>query len=214
MLELVAIQQKLKVAKEKINTFSPSKFKYRTCGDILSSLKPLLSEHNCFVTFNEEIILIAHRIYVKSTVTLTNSKNAFISSASYARELEEKKSWDPAQLTGASTSYARKYALVGLFAIDEDIAEDIDSYPPTPPPLPSSDPVNERSFDKQGTFKGRESEETLKITELQLSNLKNKLVKANISEEKICELGNVQSLDALTQDRLAKLGTYINTNFR
>ena len=116
-LALAEIQQKLKAPKGQFNSFG--KYKYRSCEDILEAVKPLLKEKKLFLTMHDEVELIGERYYIKATVTLCDEKNSFISATAYAREDDVKKGMDGSQITGAASSYARKYALSGLFAIDD-----------------------------------------------------------------------------------------------
>ena len=113
---LSAIQTQLKAPKNQFNKFG--NYKYRSCEDILEGLKPLLAEHKAALVLNDEIQVISNRIYVKATATLKQGKDE-ISTTAYAREAESKKGMDDAQVTGATSSYARKYALNGLFACDD-----------------------------------------------------------------------------------------------
>jgi len=117
MKELIAIQTDLKAPKSQTNTFG--KYKYRSLEDILEALKPLLQKQNCFVSLTDEITLVGDRYYVKATATIRNDSGDSVSVSAMAREEENKKGMDSAQLTGATSSYARKYALNGLFAIDD-----------------------------------------------------------------------------------------------
>lgn len=117
MKELIAIQTELKAPKSQTNTFG--KYKYRSLEDILEALKPLLNKQKCFVSLTDEIVLVGDRYYVKATATIKNDSGDSISVSAMAREEENKKGMDSAQLTGATSSYARKYALNGLFAIDD-----------------------------------------------------------------------------------------------
>jgi ERF superfamily len=110
------IQTKLKAPKSQRNTFG--NYNYRTCEDILEAVKPLLAEEELVLTLNDEVILVLDRVYVKSTVTITDGENYLVNSA-LAREPLEKKGSDASQITGGSSSYARKYALNGLFLIDD-----------------------------------------------------------------------------------------------
>lgn len=114
--KLVAIQSGLKAPKSNENSFG--KYKYRSCEDILEALKPLLREHGCTLTLSDEIVLIGSRFYVKATAWLSNGGTEILATA-FAREEEMKKGMDGAQITGAASSYARKYALNGLFCIDD-----------------------------------------------------------------------------------------------
>ena len=116
--KLMEIQTKLKAPKGQYNSFG--KYSYRNCEDILEALKPLLLEQKCAVVLSDEVVQIGGRYYVKATATLTDAEvEASISNTAYAREEDVKKGMDGSQITGASSSYARKYALNGLFGIDD-----------------------------------------------------------------------------------------------
>lgn len=108
------IQKELKAPKNQMNSFG--NYKYRSCEDILEAVKPLLGEATLILT--DDIAMMGDRFYVKATATITY-KGESISVTSFARESTEKKGMDTAQITGASSSYARKYALNGLFCIDD-----------------------------------------------------------------------------------------------
>lgn len=109
------IQKELKAPKNQMNAFG--NYRYRSCEDILEAVKPLLGEAT--LTLSDEIVLIGDRYYVKATATLTTGLKVIFCSA-YARESLDKKGMDSAQITGAASSYARKYALNGLFCIDDN----------------------------------------------------------------------------------------------
>lgn len=114
--KVVAIQSKLKAPKGQYNSFG--KYNYRSCEDILEGVKPLLSEQELILTIEDSIEMIGDRYYVKATATLSDGTNS-ISTSAYAREPLEKKGADASQVTGATSSYARKYALNGLLCIDD-----------------------------------------------------------------------------------------------
>lgn len=118
--KLAKIQQELKAPKNQFNSFS--NFKYRSCEDIMEAVKPLLG--NLILTVSDEIVQIGDRYYVKASASLSDGTSDIINSA-YAREPLSKKGMDESQITGATSSYARKYALNGLFAIDD--TKDADS---------------------------------------------------------------------------------------
>lgn len=146
MEELRFIQQALKAPKGQYNYFG--KYKYRSCEDILEAVKPLLKETNCMLTISDDIFCIGEpivkyktckttdkngrdleeerfdsingRVYIKATATLTNKDGKSVSVCGFAREEETKKGMDSSQITGAASSYARKYALNGLFCIDDN----------------------------------------------------------------------------------------------
>ena len=115
--ELIMIQQKLKAPKGQYNNFG--KYKYRSCEDILESVKPILTEYECSLVITDDVVQVGNRIYIKATATLTNSKGEQVQTSAMAREDETKKGMDASQVTGSCSSYARKYALNGLFCIDD-----------------------------------------------------------------------------------------------
>lgn len=117
MKELIEIQHRLKAPKGQYNSFG--KYKYRSCEDILEALKPLLYEYKCALSITDDMLLVGDRIYVKSTVTLRNESGEEVVTSAFAREEETKKGMDGSQITGAASSYARKYALNGMFCIDD-----------------------------------------------------------------------------------------------
>ena len=114
--KIVAIQSELKAPKGQYNSFG--KYNYRSCEDILEGVKPLLAKHGLVLTIQDSIELIGDRYYVKATATITDGKES-VSTSAYARESLDKKGMDASQVTGATSSYARKYALNGLLAIDD-----------------------------------------------------------------------------------------------
>jgi DNA-directed RNA polymerase subunit RPC12/RpoP len=116
--KLGAVQKTLKAPKSQYNSFG--KYNYRSCEDILEAAKPLCVDNGLVLTISDEITLVGNRVYVKATATVADTESGEVISVSgMAREAEDKKGMDPAQLTGATSSYARKYALGGLFALDD-----------------------------------------------------------------------------------------------
>ena len=111
---LSKIQKEMKAPKSQFNAFG--KYKYRSCEDILEAVKPFLNGTVLYIS--DEMVLIGDRYYIKATATLRNGDDA-VSVTAYAREEAEKKGMDSSQITGAASSYARKYALNGLFLIDD-----------------------------------------------------------------------------------------------
>lgn len=113
---LAKIQSLIKAPKGQFNSFG--KYKYRSCEDIVEAVKPVINSLGFYLTLSDEIVNIGNRFYIKATATISNGTESY-SSVAYAREEETKKGMDGSQVTGASSSYARKYALNGLFAIDD-----------------------------------------------------------------------------------------------
>lgn len=122
MKELIAIQSELKAPKSQFNKFGG--YKYRKAEDILEAVKPLLAKQKCTLIITDDVVLIGNRIYVKATATIKNEKGECETTNGWAREEETKKGMDGSQITGASSSYARKYALNGLFSIDDNADSD------------------------------------------------------------------------------------------
>ena len=122
MKELIAIQSELKAPKSQFNKFGG--YKYRKAEDILEAVKPLLNKQKCTLIITDDVVLVGNRIYVKATATIKNEKGECETTTGWAREEETKKGMDGSQITGASSSYARKYALNGLFAIDDNADSD------------------------------------------------------------------------------------------
>lgn len=126
MKELIEIQSELKAPKNLYNSFGG--YRYRNAEGIMEAVKPLLKKHDCFMTISDEIRQVGARYYLYATVTLTNKDGKSISVTAPAKEDEHKKGLDGAQLTGSTSSYARKYALNGLFLIDDTKDPDSDEY--------------------------------------------------------------------------------------
>lgn len=176
--KLLEIQTELKAPKSQYNSFG--KYKYRNCEDILEALKPLLAKVKAAVVITDEIVNIAQRFYVKATVRLINVENEeVIETSAYAREPENKKGLDESQITGSTSSYARKYALNAMFAIDDtkdsDYAPDSNSkpdYAPKNKPLIKEKNNNvsretllkiNKSIDKYATLTNKTPEEVLAV---------------------------------------------------
>jgi hypothetical protein len=134
MESLKKIQAELKAPKNQFNKFG--NYAYRSAEDILEAVKPLLAKYNSMLTISDEIIEVGGRIYVKAQCTFMDDKGSSIITAAYAREPESKKGMDESQITGAASSYARKYALNGMFLIDDNKDADTNAYQSVnnPPP--------------------------------------------------------------------------------
>ena len=140
--KLLAVQAELKAPKGQTNTFG--KYKYRSCEDILESVKPLLKKYNATLVISDSLELIGERYYIKATATFQDVEtDGIIENTAYARESAEKKGMDDSQVTGATSSYARKYALNGLFLIDDTKDADTDEF------RNQQKSKEERAFDKK-----------------------------------------------------------------
>ena len=177
--KLINIQSKLKAPKGQYNSFG--KYSYRSCEDIFEALKPLLAEEKVSLLMSDDLLLIGERYYVKATATLTDGEET-ISNVAYAREEETKKGMDGSQITGASSSYARKYALNGLFLIDD---------------VKDSDTTN------TGDKKEEKKDETKGSQRITLLNRINELeLELDIPHEKTLEIYKVNSTNQMTDSQL------------
>lgn len=125
--KLFNIQQELKCNKGQYNSFG--KYHYRSCEDILEAVKPLLNKYKCIITLSDDVGCVGERYYIKAEATITDLETGeSIVNCAYAREEDTKKGMDGSQITGTSSSYARKYALNGLLLIDDTKDADTDEY--------------------------------------------------------------------------------------
>lgn len=125
--QLLKVQKELVAPKNQYNSFG--KYKYRSCEDIIEAVKPLCCENELVLNIKDDIELVGERYYIKATATVTHIETGDVVQVhAYARESQDKKGQDHSQVTGATSSYARKYALNGLFAIDDSKDADTDEY--------------------------------------------------------------------------------------
>ena len=195
MKELIEIQKKLKAPKGQYNSFG--KYKYRSAEDILEAVKPLCHENNCTLTLSDTLENIGDRYYIRATVSITNGTET-VSVSAYAREDETKKGMDGSQITGTASSYARKYALNGLFCIDDtkDADADTDEY------KRQSTGNSKKESQKAAPKFSREELETKIVA---LCDAK----RVDVAE--ICKKVKVGSLEELNDDRLQKCLEYVQS---
>lgn len=179
MLELLKIQTELKAPKTQFNKFGG--YQYRSCEDIVEALKPLQEKYKCVVLLNDELVIIGDRYYIKATATIINEKGDKISVSALAREPENKKGMDESQITGSSSSYARKYALNGLFAIDD---------------TKDADATN--THDKKPS---KNQEQTLTLTLEQKRDITELLEATNTDLNKFLDFFKVYSIDNVPYDK-------------
>ena len=194
MQKLISIQAALKAPKGQRNTFG--NYNYRSCEDILEALKPLLKQEGLLLTISDSIEFIGNRFYVKATATVADGDKT-VSVTAYAREEETKKGMDGSQITGAASSYARKYALNGLFAIDDTKDADATNKHETSvkPPVTANKP-NPSNYAKtqQNAPQGQQSVSD-KATESQIACIE-KLAKtknADISKYNLASIGKFEA---------------------
>ena len=148
MSELLEIQQTLKAPKGQFNGFG--KYKYRSCEDILEALKAPLKAVECYIVISDDIVLVGDRYYIKAIVELKKDGKLLESASAFARESLTKKGMDDSQITGGASSYARKYALNGLFAIDDTKDADTDENKKDEPVAHAC--ISQQQFDKLGFY--------------------------------------------------------------
>ena len=200
--KLMNIQSELKAPKGQYNSFG--KYKYRSCEDILEAVKPVLAKHGCTLTISDSIELVGDRFYVKATATLSDiDSDKSISVSAYARESQDKKGMDSSQVTGATSSYARKYALNGLFCIDDTKDADTDEH---------------RQQQEKGGRKAEQKQQAPKQQKpaaLTKDELMDKVVALcdakRLKVSDICMMSKVNSLEDLPAERLEKAIEWIGT---
>ena len=185
MKKLLLIQTELKAPKNQRNNFG--NYNYRSAEDILEALKPLLLKHKASITVTDEIVQVGDRYYIKATVTLTDiENNEVMQTSAFAREEESKKGMDGSQITGSASSYARKYALNGMFAIDD--TKDADGW---------------NKHGKEETKKDTEQRKFQAPTMKEVATLKGLLKEG---EEKIAlDYYKVESLNDIHQEEIRKM---------
>ena len=178
--KLAEIQRKMNVPKSQYNKFGS--YNYRNAEDILSEFKKYSSEYGLCLTISDEILEIGGRIYVRATATLKSGTES-ISISAYAREAEKQKGMDEAQITGAASSYARKYALNGMFLLDD--VKDPDS----------------NEFNQQGRSAGGGQKNTsgnAKVNQSHINSLRSMFKNKGIDESKVLIAYKVEKIEELT----------------
>lgn len=187
LTKLMQVQQDLKAPKNQFNSFG--KYKYRSCEDILQAARPLCNANGLILTMSDTVEAVGTRFYLKATVTVTDVETGeSFSTNAMAREEDTKKGMDAAQVTGAASSYARKYSLCAMFAIDDTRDADTDEYTAKTSQNGAGQAKSAKpSIPTQGIQKGGESEflrgqALKKVQDIQKANeISNEQVKAVIS---------------------------------
>lgn len=193
--KLSEIQLALIAPKNQYNSFG--KYHYRSCEDILEGLKPCLAKVKAAVTVSDEIVMIGERYYIKATATLRDTEtNEYISNTAYAREEDSKKGMDSSQVTGSTSSYARKYALNGLFCIDD--VKDADT----------RDNRQKEAKEQQKAEAEQKKIESSVIPELKVQALLARCEKEGVAPAKICKLYKVNSIADLTELKYANINAH------
>lgn len=193
--KLQLIQQELISPKNQYNSFG--KYNYRSCEDILEGLKPCLKKVKAAVTVSDTIEMVGNRYYVKATATLFDSEsNESVSNTAYAREDDSKKGMDASQITGSTSSYARKYALNGLFCIDD--VKDADS----------SDNRQKEAEKQHKEEKEMKDAENMMISAIKVQALAARCEKDKVDIGKILMLYKVNRLEDLTEKKYSHINIH------
>lgn len=193
MDKLIKIQSELKAPKGQYNSFG--KYKYRSAEDILEAVKPLCVKHNVLLTLTDSIELIGERYYVKATARVSDGTKA-VEVTALAREDLDKKGMDGSQITGTASSYARKYALNGLFCIDDTKDADTDEY--TAKTQGKKDPDAKKDAEKK-----KELESTA-ISAAEAKTLKDLIEMTGTDEKKLLKSYKAATIEALTKAQWAQ----------
>lgn len=189
--KLLAIQTKLKAPKGQYNSFG--KYSYRSAEDILEAVKPLNAEQGVLLTITDEIKEVGGRIYVVATATASDGTDELKVSA-FAREPENKKGMDDSQITGATSSYARKYALNGLYAIDDNKDADTDEHKQQQDNAPKKQQGQKQQAQKQQQAKKPTEQELHEIVEKYARSIEALGVERSKLIEYVCNKHNVGNL--------------------
>lgn len=181
--KLSNIQQELIAPKGQRNDFG--KYNYRSCEDIIQALKPLCDKNKCVVYITNQLISVLDRVYVEARVTLIDlESDGVIVSTAQAREEDDKKGMDGSQITGASSSYARKYALAGLFMIDNE--KDSDA---------TNDGKKEEKKEEKKNKQDIAPANANLITPEQRTQILHELNRTKVTTEQVCKMCKVNTID-------------------
>lgn len=187
--KLMQIQTEIKAPKNLYNSFG--KYKYRNAEGICEAVKPYLAKHNCSLTLSDDIIEVGERIYVKATACLIDNETCeCVQTTAMARESEEKKGMDESQITGTASSYARKYALNGLFLLDDTKDADTDEYHNQTNGKQNEDDIPSNTY---------EDISKMKIAKIKVDIIKKKCADEGIPEEKVLKLYKIAKFEDMTE---------------
>ena len=201
--KLLAVQTELKAPKNQYNSFG--KYKYRSCEDILEGVKPVLAKNKATLVVSDDIVQVGERFYVEAIAKFIDIETGdSIQNTAFARESDDKKGMDAAQVTGATSSYARKYALNGLFLIDDTKDADTDEYANQQNKAAKKNTKAESKTDEQKNAEMAASvDKTLvpnggKVTDEQKAKIKSEMERTGIHENVILSMFKAKSVDSLT----------------
>ena len=178
--KLMRIQTQIKAPKNLYNSFG--KYKYRNAEGICEAVKPFLEKENVSLILLDDVMAVGNRFYVKAIARLTDNENGdSVEATAFARESESKKGMDDSQITGTASSYARKYALNGLFLLDDTKDADTDEY------------HNQTAY--------QQANNKTTVTSEQVGKLKVEMLRTGATEQYICEYYKLNKLIDMTQEQ-------------
>lgn len=206
---LMAVQAELKAPKNQHNSFG--KYDYRSAEDIIEAVKPLLKENGLFLNMSDEVVLVGDRYYIKATVKVVDVVTGeSVQTSALAREAAQKKGMDESQVTGTASSYARKYALNGLFAIDDNRDADTDEYAAQTRQNAAGARPSRNAGNYKGTPQGGGSDE---IRRKALHGLSEAMKRAGLSKEEVSAICGVHfkktSSSELSNGQLSILAAHL-----
>lgn len=194
--KLMTVQQNLKAPKSQYNKFG--NFHYRSCEDIQEAVKPILAQIRAVLTVEDEILLLGDRYYLKAVARLTDvDSGESVSNTAYARETDQKAGMDSAQITGSCSSYARKYALNGLFCIDD--AKDPDAAPQGT----DTGRAKQQQTAKQKPAAGVSHKESVPeyLTQAQIKSIRKQIERTGAMEKAVCYQYRLARLEDMTTEQ-------------
>lgn len=204
------VQQNLKAPKNQYNSFGD--YHYRSCEDIQEALKPLMSEVKAVLLVYDDIVMVGDRFYVKATAVFQDAESPEkISNTAFARETESKPKMDAAQITGSCSSYARKYALNGLFCIDD--AKDPDSMKNDQQDNKGSSQHGSRGSIRQQSDRSTQTgsarnnttgSSALYVTQAHINTIRAEISRTGCTEKSVCERYKLNSLGNMTIEQFKK----------
>lgn len=206
---LMAVQAELKAPKGQYNQFG--KYDYRSAEDIIEAVKPLLKDNGLFLNMSDEVVLVGDRYYIKATVKVVDVVTGeSVQTSALAREAAQKKGMDESQVTGTASSYARKYALNGLFAIDDNRDADTDEYARQTSQNVAGACSTQNASGNKGKPQGGGSDE---IRRKALHGLSDAMKRAGLSKEEVSAICGVHfkktSSNELTNGQLSILAAHL-----
>lgn len=206
---LMAVQAELKAPKNQHNSFG--KYDYRSAEDIIEAVKPLLKENGLFLNMSDEVVLVGDRYYIKATVKVVDVVTGeSVQTSALAREAAQKKGMDESQVTGTASSYARKYALNGLFAIDDNRDADTNEYATQTRQSAAGARPSRNAGNSKGAPQGGGSDE---IRRKALHGLSEAMKRAGLSKEEVSAICGVHfkktSSSELSNGQLSILAAHL-----